>query len=339
MAITLVPALTTTLIEKMNKASIYSRAFFRVKKNSKHVVILGNLESTLLKEFFGELFHEDHEDLNLRVVILQPELPNAAMLSILHDPLYSLNVLYLEGSALNEKDLVRARIDRAIGIFIMADKNALNADQEDAKSILQHFCVRKFLSETETSPLICLQIIRQENIRHISIRDSESDESGDDLIVCLNEIKMGLIAKTVLYPGANTLIFNLLASFSDGNDNNDEEEDDDLLIGGKSSKTKVVDVIDKLENIAIDNWEDEYTRGCDWEIYTSELSSSFIGIKFSELAYAIYFKLGILLIGLKIEEKKGKYQSRILLNPGSMKVKHKNYYYHLFLYIFLFISN
>ncbi len=34
-------------------------------------------------------------------------------------------------------------------------------------------------------------------------------------MVCLNEIKMGAMAKAVMYPGSNTLLMNLVSSFSD----------------------------------------------------------------------------------------------------------------------------
>lgn len=74
------------------------------------------------------------QNMNLKVVVMMPQPPSPLMLAILHDPLYSLDVFFLEGSALNEKDLVRAKVDSALGIFIMTDKNTINADQEDAKT-------------------------------------------------------------------------------------------------------------------------------------------------------------------------------------------------------------
>ena len=314
LAVTLVPSLTSSLIEKMNKASIYARAYFKPSGiNSKHIVICGNMDSVLLSEFFGELFHEDHDDMNLKAVIMQPCSPSASMMAILEDPLYSLHLTYLDGSALNKADLIRARVDSAIGIFVMTNKNSANPDQEDAKTILEHFCIRRHLSEGNNEVTLCVQLLRPENRTHLS---ESRDDAGDDLVICLDEIRMGLIAKTLLYPGANTLVFNLLSSFSDI----DDVEEEAIM---KLKRSEEIE-IDNLETLSTQDWEDEYIKGCDWEIYTTELSSVFTGAKFCEVSYALYLNSGVLLIGMMVAELSGAMDSRILLNPASMRIPPKS---------------
>lgn len=77
-----------------------------------------------------------------------------------------------------------------------------------------------------------MQIIRPQNLRHLngtediynqSVEEHEQFQAGGgasrgdsvmDLVVCMNEIKMGVLAKGVMYPGANTLLMNLVSSFS-----------------------------------------------------------------------------------------------------------------------------
>jgi hypothetical protein len=71
-SITFVPQQTNELIEKMNRSSVWSRASYNPRGKNKHVLICGDLKSTSLMEFFSELFHEDHESINLNAVILQP---------------------------------------------------------------------------------------------------------------------------------------------------------------------------------------------------------------------------------------------------------------------------
>ncbi len=61
--------------------------------------------------------------------------------------------------------------------------------------------------------------------------DSNLQRVSSHVVVCLNEIKMGVIAKAAVYPGANTLIMNLLSSFSD------EDGDDDAQVRIKSRCT------------------------------------------------------------------------------------------------------
>ena len=71
-AIVFVPMQTNELIEMMSRQSVYARARYKPRGLAQHVIVCGDLESTSLVEFFRELFHEDHENLNLHAVILQP---------------------------------------------------------------------------------------------------------------------------------------------------------------------------------------------------------------------------------------------------------------------------
>jgi hypothetical protein len=71
-AIIFVPQQSNELIEKMAVLSVYCRNSYKPLGNVKHVVICGDMSTTFLTEFFTELFHEDHEDMNLNAIILQP---------------------------------------------------------------------------------------------------------------------------------------------------------------------------------------------------------------------------------------------------------------------------
>ena len=71
-AIIYIPQQTNDLIEKMARYSIYSRLHYNPRSHNKHVLICGDFKSISLQEFFSELFHEDHENLNLNAVILNP---------------------------------------------------------------------------------------------------------------------------------------------------------------------------------------------------------------------------------------------------------------------------
>jgi hypothetical protein len=164
------------------------------------VLVCGDVTSSSLEEFFQELFHEDHDITNLYAVVLQPCAPTYEMQLILRDPVLCNTVTYLEGNALNEKDLKRAKASRAKAIFIMTNKFSADPDEEDAKTILQQFSIQRFLrlhSEDNTESLFCLQLIRPENKRHLV---TSVDTASTDLVICLNEFKMGVIAKAVIFP-------------------------------------------------------------------------------------------------------------------------------------------
>ena len=318
-AIVMVPQMTNELMETVKRQSIYARNSFRPKGKASthsHVVICGEMNALAIKEFFEELFHEDHENLNLHAVVLCEESPNAEMDALLRDPMYSMNITYLEGTALSEADLKRAYAFAAVSIFIMTNKFSNDPDEEDAKTILQQFSIKQYIARTisherQIKPLLCIQLIRPENRRHlVQPLVKDDDLSQEDLVMCLNEIKMGVIAKAVMFQGTNTLLMNLLTSFAD---------DDD----GDSFMTSQ-DEVDSLEEDDNDHWIGEYQRGCDWEIYTTELSEKFEGALFVKLSEMLYQRFGIVLFGIQIEDlKKDKSNIRVILNPADFVIPSK----------------
>lgn len=200
-AVVIVPQMVSDLNSKMAESSVYARAKY-IPKTTKsiHVLLCGDLSSTSIREFFHELFHEDHDMNNLHAIILQPEAPSYEVIQILRDINFSLTVSYLEGNALNEKDLTRALASKAKAIFIMTNKFSTDPDREDAKTILQEFSIMRYLRshmEPNRKTFFCSQLIRPENKRHLAL-DPESNDAH--LVVCINEIKMGVIAKAVSYP-------------------------------------------------------------------------------------------------------------------------------------------
>lgn len=302
-AVISVPKVTNELIEKMSLQSVYMRATYVPKsRSSKHVLICGDLASTSLRNFFEELFHEDHENTDLSAVILLPNPPTVETILLMREPQYLFSSVFLEGSALVESDLKRAKAETARAIFIMSNKFSANPDEEDAKSILLNLSIKRYLSSRlRQDMLYCTQLIRPENRRHLSKNDAnELDEN--DLVVCLNEIKMGAMAKAVVCPGANTLIMNLVTSFSDSGLSGDDDDSYSQSHNGVQRRSA--------------NWIKEYEMGCGWEIYTTTLSSVFSDANFCELSYALFEKIGVVLFALEITDLKNEGQSRLVLNPA-----------------------
>jgi hypothetical protein len=158
-----------------------------------------------------------------------------------------------------------------------------------------------------------------------------------------------------LFAGTNTLVMNLISSFSDDmNDDSEEAEEEEKDRRRKMSlhprRGSVFSVIsdrdyratdkgeskspdsaaagamtgqlpgiaavaaaavagsnaDKEEKAAPkkkkDDWISEYQAGCDWEIYNTALDDVFIGVKFADLAYVIYQRLGVVVFGIQIKD-------------------------------------
>ena len=225
-----IPKMTNELIEKMALQSVYMRNAYTPKgKHSKHIVICGDISSISMNEFFAELFHEDHENVDLNAVLLMPTPPTTEMIFLLRDSSFFLNIMYLQGSALIDADLKRAKVHLAVAVFIMTDKFSEKPDEEDAKSILLNLSIKRYVASFKIpAKLFCLQLIKPSNRKHLG-RDVFNSAEDKDLVVCLNEIKMGVLAKAAMCPGANTLLMNLISSFSD----DEIPEDDDAKAEGE----------------------------------------------------------------------------------------------------------
>jgi hypothetical protein len=319
-SIVIIPMMTNELLETMAQSSVYIRAVYNPRPEHKHILVCGDMKSASVEEFFSELFHEDHENRNLYVVILCPSPPTNEIKAMLKDPLLQMSMIYLQGTSLNDDDLERAKADRATAVFILTNKFSATPDEEDSQTILQQFSIKRYnqYSMQAQAPLYCIQLIRPENKRHLAIKDTKHDE---DLVVCLNEIKMGVIAKSVMFPGTTTLIMNLLTSVnSDGPDVNDEAESDSSSSDSDSSSSE-----ESAEEEC--NWMDEYKKGCDWEVYTTELSDMFEGGNFAKLADSMYRRLGVVLFALQVQEVANPQNSRVLLNPSTYIIPAKSDYH------------
>lgn len=269
--------------------------------------------------------------------------PNPEMRMLLNDPLFLTTVTYLQGTALSEKDLLRARVEKAVGIFIMTNKFSSTPDKEDSKIILQQYSIKSFLNSRDVAsmPFFGLQLIRGENLRHLSTAEGSNggkfnEASTREVSICLNEIKLGLIAKSVMFPGASTLIMNLLTSFSDDDDEDimPKDSDPDSRTSRSRSRSSSMNGTGfgrstsarytlPTENVfRTDEWVDEYKMGCDWEIYKSDLPPLFNGYRFSDLVVLLYERIGIVLIGLLIRDLDDEtVPLQVVLNPVDYLIK------------------
>lgn len=324
-SIAVIPQMTNNLLAKMAKSSVYARAVFTPKVNCRHIIICGDLSTTSLVKFFAELYHEDHESSKLTTVIVNTSFQSEDMKQVLSDPRFEMNLVYLEGTVLNDRDLRRAAADDALAILMFTNKFTLTPDRDDARILLEHHNVKRYVEERQgfdfvnREMIFCVQLIRPENQRHFS--GGLNSETVTEHVICLNEIKMGIIAKSVMFPGTAALITNLLASFADEEEkvaaNASEMEALDMKVedsAGERSvsrvclekyKATVASIGEGRGQVQSDPnsfWVKEYEEGCEWEIYTTDISPAFEGAVFKFLAISLYRKLGIVLVGLQIED-------------------------------------
>ena len=98
-------------------------------------------------------------------------------------------------------------------------------------------------------------------------------------VLCFNELKMGMLAKSCLCPGTNAFIFNLISSF----------REEDLM---------------HREELGANSWTAEYRRGLAWELYKTKLPKGIEGRDFHWVVKTMYQRRGELLYALSIQKSK-----------------------------------
>ena len=207
------------------------------------------------------------------------------MLSLLSDPKYSFALTYLDGNVMNEKDLARASAQTAKTVFVLTNKLTRSPDEEDASTILRALSVKRYVQQKAHIDIqTCLQLILPESKKLYMSTAENASRVGVNQIVCIDEIKMNLLAKSCLCPGTSTMLCNLISS--SGYEPDDDEE----------------------------AWVKEYCEGCGYEIYRVPLSPAFEDITFLKAAQIVYDNAGCLMFALELNPARA--ESRVILNPG-----------------------
>ncbi|XP_075566727.1 potassium channel subfamily T member 2 isoform X3 [Pelecanus crispus] len=177
-------------MERQKSGGNYSR---HRAQTEKHVVLcVSSLKIDLLMDFLNEFYaHPRLQD--YYVVILCPTEMDAQVRRVLQIPMWSQRVIYLQGSALKDQDLLRAKMDDAEACFILSSRCEVDRTAADHQTILRAWAVKDF---APNCPLY-VQILKPENKFHIKFADH---------VVCEEEFKYAMLALNCICPATSTLI-------------------------------------------------------------------------------------------------------------------------------------
>lgn len=273
-----IPAKCSELMSLLASKSVFSRTTYKRLDKVNYVLITGNISYSSMLDLLQEYFHADHGENERHALILMPQRPDANMKSLLQE--YQNKLYYFEGDPLKESDLKRCEFNYASTIIILCNKQTDDSNAEDSKTILQAMAIRKYLVQDEESSKnkdkinetkMLIQLLRPESELHFSL--SISKKSYCDQILCIDELKLSLLAKSCLCQGIIALISNLIMTSN-------------------------------LENVnprisESNKWLDDYKKGKGYEIYKIQLDY-FRGYKFGEVVDLIYNEKRIILFGLNV---------------------------------------
>ncbi|XP_031705193.1 potassium channel subfamily T member 1 isoform X5 [Anarrhichthys ocellatus] len=251
-------------IESQKLGGNYSR---HRAQTEKHVVLcVSSLKIDLLMDFLNEFYaHPRLQD--YYVVILCPTEIDIQVRRILQIPLWSQRVIYLQGSALKDQDLMRAKMDDAEACFILSSRNEVDRTAADHQTILRAWAAKDF---APNCPLY-VQILKPENKFHVKFADH---------VVCEEEFKYAMLALNCVCPATSTLV-TLLVHTSRGQEGQMSPEQWQKIYGRCSGN------------------EVYHIRLCD-----SKFFGEYDGKSFTYASFHAHKKYGVCLIGVKREDNK-----------------------------------
>uniref|UniRef100_A0A8C1K582 Potassium channel, subfamily T, member 2 n=1 Tax=Cyprinus carpio TaxID=7962 RepID=A0A8C1K582_CYPCA len=186
-------------MERQKSGGDYSK---QRTETERHVVLcVSSVKIDLLMDFLNEFYAHPRLQ-EYYVIILCPAEQDAAVRRVLRIPMWSHRVIYLQGSALKDQDLVRAKLDNAEACFILTCRCEEDRNAADYQTILRAWAVKDFAP----SCTLFVQILKAENKFHVKFADH---------IVCEEEFKYAMLALNCICPATSTFI-TLLVHTSQG---------------------------------------------------------------------------------------------------------------------------
>uniref|UniRef100_A0A673LKH5 Potassium channel subfamily T member 2-like n=1 Tax=Sinocyclocheilus rhinocerous TaxID=307959 RepID=A0A673LKH5_9TELE len=250
-------------MERQKSGGDYSK---QRAETERHVVLcVSSVKIDLLMDFLNEFYaHPILQE--YYVIILCPAEQDAAVRRVLRIPMWSHRVIYLQGSALKDQDLVRANYIYD-NFYEYSTFNNLFVSSQDHQTILRAFAVKDFAP----SCTLFVQILKPENKFHVKFADH---------IVCEEEFKYAMLALNCICPATSTFI-TLLVHTSQGLEGQHSPEDWHRIYG-KCSGNEVYSIVLK-ESIFFSEYE---------------------GKSFPYASFNAYNKYGISLIGVCPDDTK-----------------------------------
>ena len=286
-----VPSRAGEIVNLISKRSIYADFKYKLISKVPHVVLIGSVSLKNATNFFEEYFHPDHGNITRHCVIIKSTRPDKKMENLLQHPKYLSKVHYIEGNPTDKRTFSSANLDKATHVVIMSNNLTSDPAKEDANSILLAMVIKKYLKQHENSRcMVRLQLLKPESIMHYEL--SLNKETKNDQIVCIENLKLSLLAKSCTTPGLISLISNLIKSC-------DEPPE-----------------ASKLPKAREWEWLSEYWEGKSYEIYRVLIPKSTMDKSFNELSNYIFKNYKYILFAIEMVEM-DKDSGPIFLNPGS----------------------
>ncbi|CAL8084795.1 unnamed protein product [Calicophoron daubneyi] len=232
----------------------------------KHVLVCGNFDNGSLRAFIKSFLCGSRSKgrVHMNMVILRPIPIDLALKAIISH--YHAWVHYFVGTPNNPQDLARTKMKVARAAIVLATPNSRKRDTEDGANIMQAIA----LKARKKTLRVVLQL---HNFRNKCLINNFPRWTYlvNDMVVCMEELKLGLMAYNCLAPGFSTLILNLLN-----------------MHGRRKSIPK-----------NFERWREEYEYGFCMELHDVGISHEFDNLCMRDLAVFMYEKWNMILVAIR----------------------------------------
>ena len=239
---------------------------FDTTRVPRHVLVCGHITHTIASDFLKDFLHKDRGDRKTHVLFMHTERPTPELRSVLRS--YYTRVQYVVGSVLKASDLAKAKIPandkfaECRAVFILTEKHCSHPETEDHENLLRLVSIKN----TASNIPVTIQVLLSSSKEMINC----IPRTSSDMVICLSELKLGLLAKSCLCPGLSTLVGNFFYASEELKD--------------------------------ASGWLELYGKGVSKELYISSFSPAFTGMSFYAAAQLCYERLGLIL--LAVEDKR-----------------------------------
>ena len=206
--------------------------------------------------------------------------------------LFGQRVIYLEGQSMHPADLARASADQAQCVVVLSAKQREDPVLEDYRNIMRGYSVKEYATSLgKLSMRVCLQLIKPE---HKDIYNLGFNMYNDQ-VVCIEELKLQLLAKSCVCPGIITIMSSLITSSIPPSEETEE------------------------------NWVDTFLQGMQNELYRIPLRGDiFGGYNYMDICVVMYSEIKVIMIGIEATIRRD--QKRVFLNPIDYVLTHEDHY-------------
>ncbi|KAI8917846.1 hypothetical protein DFJ77DRAFT_458043 [Powellomyces hirtus] len=302
-----VPIQTGRIAEIYNSTSAYQRAKYSAETEHCHVILAGTVSYTAVIDFCREYFVADPEG---HVVILNDEEPNLDVRKLLRHPFYRNRVVYLRGTALNVGDLKRCQAHVSTALFLL-NLDATPADDAGGGEGEQLRVTRGVDAQILMQALVAknafpgLPIFGE--VQDIRSQDL-SQACGCDRVLCIDEIKMSILARNCLVPGLLTLVFNLVHTYKDA-----VVAATEVGSGGGGAAVQRGEVAAAFGYGT--TWTTEYQHGAGHQIYGFKVPMGLVGVRFHHVVREVWMSFGAIVFAV-MAGNSGFNSNPVRLNPG-----------------------